>query len=301
MSSEIQELFSILKSLCKPEERDTITDMHAAFLYVDDYNAFAVRTPTGHSLCILNAYLAQTSTLLNAAIIDYTISTRFSKAGALAKSDVLIFSQTILQLCGLKVNDEHIRHYESYFFDDPMKQFLMSSLGVGQLTFVLAHEIGHHVLGHTQRAQLRRLFIDNPLEVEVYSREQEDEFAADEFALNLFRRFVEQQSVQPFETEKWGVTVDTLIAPILLMVYLECIENTVLGFTGERYKSITSHPPALHRRRKLMSALRQDFKKQQNELLRGVDFFLFKCLPEVARQPSYKVIEEHITPGGDNI
>lgn len=293
MKKEIHELGTILTSLLDASERQRASEIHFTYLLVDDFNAFALRTPAGHSLCILNSLLPQSITMLNAAIVDYTVETSYTKASSLLREDNLVFTNIILELAGRPVNRSHVSMFEEKLWEDPAKAFFWQETTGAQIAFLLAHEIAHHALGHTSNTTQQELFA-GIRQVMCYNRSQCEEMEADRLGIDLFCRFMRSYAKRFGGPTKWNFPTFTMLAPILLMVYFEVLENVVHGFVGKRPAQIASHPPSLDRRCLIFDTLRPFLSDDDVNQLRGVDFFLFTNLPKAAGFPGGRLIERKI-------
>lgn len=291
MSEEVVELAEILVPLFKGSRESEIQNVHVSFLYVEDFNAFAMPLGSGHVLCVLNSLLALTQNQMNAALIDYCVNTRFSQAGEKAGNDLLLFSLSVLHLLGESRESEIAELFATHYVNDPVKHLVCETMAVVQIAFVLCHELAHHFLGHTSTVKEARIFPDDAAQQPIYSRSQQSEFEADAVALQVVQRYIQRFSRSDMETHKWGVPSLTLIGPILLMLYIECLEEANGGWRGRRRRSAT-HPPTLERRRRLLDMLRSNLEEEHLEFLKGVNHFLFTAIPKVAKRDGQSVIRE---------
>lgn len=297
----INETHELCNILIKLSEVTLEHSLHFEYMYIDDFNAFAIRAPNGHSAIIINSRLIESINMLNSVIVDYLIKSDFSKAGSLIKYDVLIFCQTLVNLTlGYATHPDYIKIWEENYCNDPMKYFLTETLGTTQLAFIIAHELAHHALGHTTSTYNRSLGSANECDYPCYSRSQEQELEADRMASQIFIEYFNRYSQPSMYSSKFAIDKDVFIGPILLMVYLECLENGSKGYLANRSYKNDSHPPALLRRKQIHSILSQNFSDSHRELLNFVNHFFFECIPYYAKKggskaPSgYSVIDEEI-------
>lgn len=138
----------------------------------------------------------------------------------------------------LLVRDYEIAEFANYFFH---------SLKI----FILSHEIGHHVLGHTKGTMTKTMVSSTKkATIEVDRREIIDEFEADNYGYRLFDKVsntIDERIVHAFCQFKFD------FAPLFLFDLFERLDEMSEVLTGQK-NSYTTHPPPIKRQSSLQRA-----------------------------------------------
>ncbi len=221
---------------CMGHLASQVAQIPVGFMPTGEFNAFAVKAPSGGHVVILNSGLESALQLVfhsYLAIATYPFDHAFDRS-----HDILDFVQSIVMVADSVatgtpdgvVNMPTWDCHEKVLQDDTMLMFVLIAD-----VFVMLHEYGHVVCGHLEGAATRRMLMgDSEEEVVLLSHTQE--FEADEFALRHLRNF---SPAIPFAQIFYPVGV--------FFRFLDLCEEI-----GGRQPSVT-HPPALQRWQRLKS------------------------------------------------
>ncbi len=157
-------------------------------LFLSDFNAFAVRSPgSGDPVIVYSSNLEYVVNALSHGLVRLTfeellpeeltsIAQKLVRAVAhfLSPTDQEIDRPSVIELTSLEPHLCNVGH----------------TLSVTINTFILAHELGHHMLGHTgeTRQITHPLPNDQQLDWLYYVRMQTEEFEADQFAAEMLEK-----------------------------------------------------------------------------------------------------------------
>lgn len=291
VSLEVQAIANAIIDILKPDEK-MIVPFHTLVLFIEDFNAHALRSPSGHNICIIKNRIIEVLPLINYAIADYVIESKESSAGSLAKLDIRVFIEGLRLMTEYRADHAILDLIDEHFFQDHAKMMVVQNLGIAQLAFILCHEIAHHVLGHTANIVRQHIFGFSGPKVDVLSHDQREELDADELGLILYRRYI----ISSMSSDQKEVSDFLMPAPVLFMVYLECVENMLCAHRGFQDAVTSTHPPTIYRRKQLLSYMKGDFSAADIDLLKGLDYFLFTCLPKATGEKVLPLLEEMILP-----
>jgi len=222
------------------------------FIPLLEFNAFATRAPNGEAVCVLDNFLFNYFHYTSIALSECTIRGEDGPPPTDQKEALLYGMFATFWFCGMD-DPECVRYLRSErkrpFSVDPDRVWFAGCMSEAMLIFVLAHELAHHSLGHLNQLQPRKLFRKKGAEpLYVYSRSQQEEFAADSCGLRTFLGYM--QGDAPLIRCQKGLALPhaaTQCAPLLFFDLLAIAEEAVLPAIIPDCAVSRSHPPARDR------------------------------------------------------
>lgn len=277
---DMMRIVDLVKMHLTDKEKSTLKDFHFVQLWTSNLNALATRAPNGDRLVLINRGCMVAFAYASIAFTDSNLNTPYSTLGRFIREDIQLFVFSIEAL-GLPMKSHNINVTEiqkKVLLADPNKSGFADMLCIAMVSFVVAHELAHHILGHQGKyIPSNRMINGKPLSFYQYSRQ--NEYEADKYALNIFNRVQTEMSRDIHIGEPFSMSKFCTVAPILAMVLIESAEFLKKARHVTISDKSDTHPCGYERRKALEPLVWDSLDQEQKRFITGVNFFLFKSVP----------------------
>lgn len=209
------------------------------------FNACVVSTAHG-DLCLMNAGLLKL--LYHVSVAANHAYEDDGRLGAIDSAAVKVATALVISVVAQYLGARAHVHVQAIGRQLPPEGLYdATALAYSMRLFVLAHEIGHVALGHTQ-IEDEQTVVCVLAETAVISREREDEFAADRFAQDVL-----------LSIDRQGLFAEPVAAGGLAFLMVHAIVQEVQATLGQATEatvaSAESHPPTMERIKALDASL----------------------------------------------
>jgi hypothetical protein len=261
-------------------DRNKCGQLRFVQLWTNDLNAVATRAPSGDSLILLNRGTIISFAYSGISFADCAMSTPLSKAGAFVRDSIPLFIAALESLGGPIVSDvcDIDGRQGRILLGDRYKAVFGDMLAIAMVSFAIAHEVGHHVLGHQGNLTASSLILGGqPLEHYRYSRDME--YAADRYGWYLLRQIVAEQMKPAHVGEAFALCNACFAAPLLVMALFEASETLINGNFKRQADATDNHPCGYERRTAIEVLAKESVDEELARFVTCVNFFFFKSIP----------------------
>lgn len=278
---DMARIVDLVKEHLTSAELSKVHGIRFAQLWTSSLDALATRSPSGDRIILVNRGCLVSSAYSSIALSDYCLNTDYSKAGAFMREDVQLFVGALDALvCGTIIpNGWNITEIQTkILLADQHKTAFADMLTIGILCFVVAHELGHHILGHEGHVRPSRVTVGGkPIEFFWYSRQ--NEFAADKLAWEIFRRVQAEMSLKAHIGEPFYMSKYSVLAPLLLTILIESAQTIASAAHVTKAMKSDTHPSGYERRRALEPLVLASLDDETMRFAVWTNHFLYKAIP----------------------
>lgn len=252
--------YDCFKRLCEYYDKSDKNNIYLGYFPIIDFNAKANTTKNNDRVVVYDEYLNSFLTEIFVIFFNLAYNDELSDAEKINCNKNFARNLMLFRMRN-QMNVDEIREKLDFFNILATKDYdymFWSAVGCNSIYyFIIAHEIGHHYLGHISTKEKQFLGFNNTetIDVDVYQHNQE--FEADEYAFSIFLKITSE--IRDNDNTNVSIYFDRF--PILFFDLMEYYYQTMIK-KGLIKDIPASHPSPMDRKQNILEKFKMNLSKE---------------------------------------